>query len=48
MPENLKEPAVACCDLGIAAVISFHRGEAGAARRHLAPRARTPSGSGTG
>ena len=36
LPENLKEPAVACCDLGIAAVISFHRGEVGAARRHLA------------
>ena len=34
--ENLKEPAAACCDLGIAAVISFHRGEIGAARRHLA------------
>ncbi len=34
--ENLKEPAVACCDLGIAAVISFHRGEIGAARHHLA------------
>ena len=36
LPENLKEPAAACCDLGIAAVISFHRGETGAARRHLA------------
>ena len=36
LPEDLKEPAVACCDLGIAAVISFHRGETGAARRHLA------------
>ena len=36
LPENLKEPAVACCDLGIAAVIGFHRGETGAARRHLA------------
>ena len=36
VPENLKEPAAACCDLGIAAVISFHRGEIGAARRHLA------------
>ena len=30
--EDLKEPAAACCDLGIAAVISFHRGEIGAAR----------------
>ncbi len=34
--EDLKEPCVACCDLGIAAVISFHRGEIAAARRHLA------------
>jgi DNA-binding CsgD family transcriptional regulator len=34
--EDLKAPPVACCDLGIAAVISFHRGETGAARRHLA------------
>ena len=34
--EDLKEPAGACCDLGIAAVICFHRGEIGAARRHLA------------
>jgi DNA-binding CsgD family transcriptional regulator/tetratricopeptide (TPR) repeat protein len=36
VPENLKEPAAACIDLGIAAVISFHRGETGTARRHLA------------
>ena len=36
LPEDLKEPAVACCDLGIAAVISFHRGDTGAARGHLA------------
>ena len=36
VPENLKEPAAACGELGIAAVISFHRGEIGAARRHLA------------
>jgi DNA-binding CsgD family transcriptional regulator len=34
--ENLKEPAAACCDLGIAAVIRFHRGDTGAARRPLA------------
>ena len=34
--EDLKEPAAACRDLGIAAVISFHRGEADAARGHLA------------
>ena len=36
LPENLKEPAAACCELGIAAVISFHRGEIGAARLYLA------------
>ena len=33
---ELKEPAAACSDLGIAAVICFHRGEFGAARNHLA------------
>jgi DNA-binding NarL/FixJ family response regulator len=36
VPEDLKEPAGACCDLCIAAVICFHRGEIAAARRHLA------------
>jgi DNA-binding CsgD family transcriptional regulator len=36
LPEDLKEPAAACIDLGIAAVISFHRGETGTARRYLA------------
>jgi tetratricopeptide (TPR) repeat protein len=36
LPEDLTEPAAACCDLGIAAVISFHRGDTGAARRYLA------------
>ena len=36
LPEDLKEPAAACCDLGIAAVICFHRGEVGAARGRLA------------
>jgi tetratricopeptide (TPR) repeat protein len=34
--EDLKEPAAVCCELGIAALISFHRGEVGAARSHLA------------
>src|SRR5216684_144948 len=34
--EDLKEPAAACCDHGVAAVICFHRGEVAAARRHLA------------
>jgi tetratricopeptide (TPR) repeat protein len=36
MPENLKAPDVACCDLSIAAVIGFHRGDTSLARRHLA------------
>ncbi len=36
VPDDLKEPAAACGELGIAAVISFHRGEIGAARRCLA------------
>ncbi len=35
MDENLKDPRAACCDLGIAAVICFHRGETAEARRHL-------------
>jgi tetratricopeptide (TPR) repeat protein len=35
LPEDLKEPAGACCELGITAVISFHRGETAVARRHL-------------
>jgi DNA-binding SARP family transcriptional activator len=36
LPTGAKEPIVACCDLGIAAVICFHRGEIATARRHLA------------
>jgi len=36
LPEDLKEPIAVCSDLGIAAVIWFHRGEVTAARRHLA------------
>jgi DNA-binding CsgD family transcriptional regulator len=36
LPENLPDPDVACGNLGIAAVISFHRGEIDAARRYLA------------
>ena len=34
--EGRKEPAAACSDLGIAAVICFHRGDFAAARGHLA------------
>ncbi len=36
LPEDLKEPAAACMDRGIAAVIGFHRGDTDRARRHLA------------
>jgi DNA-binding CsgD family transcriptional regulator/tetratricopeptide (TPR) repeat protein len=36
LPENLQEPGVACADLGLAALIAFHRGEVAAARDHLA------------
>ncbi len=36
LPEDLKEPIAACLDLGIAAVICFHRGDIAEARRHLA------------
>jgi DNA-binding CsgD family transcriptional regulator len=36
LPEDLTEPGMACCDLGIAAVISFHCGDASAARGYLA------------
>lgn len=32
---DLKEPAAACCDLGIAALICLHRGDHEAARSHL-------------
>ena len=35
LPDDLKEPAAACGELGIAAVIRFHRGETGVARQHL-------------
>jgi DNA-binding CsgD family transcriptional regulator len=34
--QDLKEPAAACCDLGVAAVIYFHRGEVSAAQHHMA------------
>jgi DNA-binding CsgD family transcriptional regulator len=36
LPDDLNEPVAACCGLGIAAVICFHRGETAAARGHLA------------
>jgi tetratricopeptide (TPR) repeat protein len=36
LPEDLKDVMATCCDLGIAAVICFHRGELATARRYLA------------
>jgi DNA-binding CsgD family transcriptional regulator len=36
LPDDLKEPIAACLDLGIAAVICFHRGDITEARRNLA------------
>ena len=35
VPEDLKDPLIACCELGIAAEIAFHRNDPEAARRHL-------------
>lgn len=35
LPDDMKDPGVACCDHGAAAVICFHRGEAHAARHRL-------------
>jgi tetratricopeptide (TPR) repeat protein len=35
VPESLKETGVSCDELGIAAVISFHRGDSAAARGYL-------------
>lgn len=35
VPDERKDPSVACADRGVAAIIHFHRGEAAAARRHL-------------
>jgi DNA-binding CsgD family transcriptional regulator len=36
VPENLKESFASCCELGLAASISFHRNEPETARRYLA------------
>ena len=36
LEDDLKEPAVACCDRGVAAVIGFHRGEIAMAKDRLA------------
>jgi tetratricopeptide (TPR) repeat protein len=35
MPESLKQPSIACVELGLAALIAFHRGDAAAARSCL-------------
>jgi DNA-binding CsgD family transcriptional regulator/tetratricopeptide (TPR) repeat protein len=40
LPEELKSHVAACSDLGIAAVIRFHRGESAEARGHLEAAAR--------
>jgi DNA-binding CsgD family transcriptional regulator len=36
VPEDLKDPHIACCELGIAAEIDFHRNDPEAGRRRLA------------
>jgi DNA-binding CsgD family transcriptional regulator len=36
VPEDLKDHHIACCELGIAAVVDFHRNDPEAGRRHLA------------
>ncbi|GAB3157994.1 LuxR family transcriptional regulator [Amycolatopsis stemonae] len=36
VPDDLKDPSVVCCDHGVAAIIHLHRGDAAAAREHLA------------
>ncbi len=36
VPEDLKDPHIACCELGIAAEIDFHRNDLEAGRRRLA------------
>jgi DNA-binding CsgD family transcriptional regulator len=36
LPEDVKDAMATCCDLGIAAVIRFHRGDLAAARDNLA------------
>jgi DNA-binding CsgD family transcriptional regulator len=35
VPEDLKDPLIVCCELGIAAEIAFHRNDPEAARRYL-------------
>jgi DNA-binding CsgD family transcriptional regulator len=36
VPEDLKDPLIVCCELGIAAEIAFHRNDPDAARSYLA------------
>jgi len=36
LDDGSKDPGVACCDHGVAAVIAFHRGDVTTAQRHLA------------
>ena len=47
LPPEVKEPMAACCDLGIAAVICFHRGDVDAARSNLAAAAQYAERIGT-
>ena len=47
LPVEVKGPLAACCDLGIAAVIGFHRGDVTAARRSLAATAHKAEGIGS-
>lgn len=35
IPDDVKDPGVACCDHGVAGVIGFHRGRPEQARRHV-------------
>jgi DNA-binding CsgD family transcriptional regulator len=35
VPEDLKDPLIVCCELGISAEIAFHRNDPESARRHL-------------
>jgi DNA-binding CsgD family transcriptional regulator len=47
LPDEFKDPAVICCDRGVAAVIAFHRGDPITARRHLASAASSAEKIGT-
>ncbi|WP_026423493.1 ATP-binding protein [Actinokineospora inagensis] len=46
LPDDVKDPGVACCDHGIAALIAFHRGDPDSAVGHLAAVAEPSGGIG--